>query len=221
MLKLGDQNVSALYLGEEKIKKVYLGSELLFDEKKSSRLPVGYTEVEYIQTGTAFSVNTGLSIVSAETRIVLDTDIPTPTGSNSPVFYANGQNSYFYLTERSVATSVNANISMGTATVVKANITGRHLIDFDGIRAKMFVDSASYNIGTAATASFPAGILYLGKKTGSRAIPDMKMYSTKIYTSGNLMRDFVPCKDPGGNVGLYDLVGAKFYKGGTSAGPAV
>lgn len=186
----------------------------------ASRLPAGYTEAEYIQTGTSLSMCIGPSIVPSNTRIVLDVDIPLQTVSNSPIFYANDK-AYFYLTEKSVATSVNVNAYISTATSVNANITGRHSINFDGTRGKMFVDSSSYSIGTVASGTFTAGVLYLGRKSGSRATPDMKIYSVKIYTSGNLMRDLIPCKNSSGSVGLYDLVGATFYRGGTSAGPAV
>ncbi len=49
MLKIGAQDITGLYVGETKIEKAYLGEELVFSaEKKPSRLPEGYTEVEYI-----------------------------------------------------------------------------------------------------------------------------------------------------------------------------
>ena len=38
-----------------------------------------------------------------------------------------------------------------------------------------------------------------------------KVYSCKIYDNGTLIRDYVPCKNSAGVVGLYDLVNDKFY----------
>lgn len=51
------------------------------------------------------------------------------------------------------------------------------------------------------------------------------IYACQIYDGGALTRDFIPCKDTMGNVGLYDLVGAQFYgnagTGDFAAGPEV
>jgi hypothetical protein len=52
----------------------------------------------------------------------------------------------------------------------------------------------------------------------------IKMYSCQMYDNGTLVRDFVPCTDPSGIAGLYDLANGKFYRSaGTAdfiAGPA-
>ncbi|MBQ4353596.1 MAG: discoidin domain-containing protein [Clostridia bacterium] len=46
----------------------------------------------------------------------------------------------------------------------------------------------------------------------------MRMYSCQIYDNGTLVRDFVPCVDYSGEVGMYDLVSAVFYgSSGTGA----
>ena len=39
----------------------------------------------------------------------------------------------------------------------------------------------------------------------------MNLYSCQIYDNGTLVRDFVPCINGSGEVGLYDLVGKQFY----------
>ena len=40
----------------------------------------------------------------------------------------------------------------------------------------------------------------------------MKLYSMKIYDNdGNLVRNFVPCRNSYGEVGLYDWVTNQFY----------
>ena len=72
MLKLGETGVSALYLGDAKIKKVYLGSELVFEEKKPSRLPAGYTEVEYIYPADyRATLNTGQTLGTYNVETVI------------------------------------------------------------------------------------------------------------------------------------------------------
>lgn len=39
----------------------------------------------------------------------------------------------------------------------------------------------------------------------------MKLYAFKLYDNGVLVRDFQPCMNASETVGLYDLVGKKFY----------
>ena len=39
----------------------------------------------------------------------------------------------------------------------------------------------------------------------------MELYSCKIYDSNILVRDFIPCVSPDGEVGMYDLVNNKFH----------
>lgn len=39
----------------------------------------------------------------------------------------------------------------------------------------------------------------------------MKLYGFKIYDNGKLVRDFVPCISDAKGIGMYDLVGKKFY----------
>ena len=38
-----------------------------------------------------------------------------------------------------------------------------------------------------------------------------KLYNCSIYDNGVLIRNFIPCKDTSGTVGLYDLVNGQFY----------
>lgn len=39
----------------------------------------------------------------------------------------------------------------------------------------------------------------------------IKLYSFKLYDNGTLIRDFIPCVDPSGEYGLYDVVNNQFY----------
>lgn len=51
MIMLGGQKIAAMYAGAQKIAKAYAGENKLFGEDAvPSRLPEGYTEVEYIET---------------------------------------------------------------------------------------------------------------------------------------------------------------------------
>ena len=53
----------------------------------------------------------------------------------------------------------------------------------------------------------------------------MALYYCRIYDGNTIIRDYIPCKNAGGAVGLYDLIGQKFYgnagTGSFTAGPVV
>ena len=54
---------------------------------------------------------------------------------------------------------------------------------------------------------------------------EVRCYSCQIYDNGTLIRDFAPCVNPQGEVGLYDKVNKRFYRNeGTGlfrAGPSI
>ena len=73
MLKLGSDNVKSLYVGGQKIKKAYVGEDLVFEATVPSRLPAGYTELEYIHVSAMVLTSSGssggvLAITSAACR---------------------------------------------------------------------------------------------------------------------------------------------------------
>ena len=79
-------------------------------------------------------------------------------------------------------------------------------------------------LSSTSTNTLAPAIRILSNNTTSGGLA-AKLYSCKIYTGATLTRDFVPCKNPSGQAGLYDLVSGAFYgnagTGTFTAGPAV
>ena len=68
--------------------------------------------------------------------------------------------------------------------------------------------------GNGARSSLPIYLFAMNFSGGLNAAK-MKLYNFKIYLDSskeNLVRDFVPCKNTSGIVGLWDNVGGKFYQ---------
>ena len=55
------------------------------------------------------------------------------------------------------------------------------------------------------------GAIKAGSSTPSMYYGTAKYRGCKIYDNGTLVRDMIPCKDPDGNIGMYDTVNAVFY----------
>ena len=245
MLKLGETGVSALYLGDAKIKKVYLGSELVFEEKKPSRLPAGYTEVEYIYPADyRATLNTGqtLGTYNVET-VIAYSSIPGGTlVEKYKIFEARRvASSRYYVVQVFAYYAKVANLSIANANtsfsdysnsvgpkvkpVAGQRYTVKYIYSSSTGGAKVDVDGTSSSIASYSTAPSSAGTVILGPG-GSKATY-IRYYSFRIVSSsGNYMVDLVPCIDPSGIVGMYDLRN-NIFKGPVSAsykwlaGPAV
>lgn len=203
-------------------------------KKKPSRLPEGYTEVEYIQSDTHCSISTGLSYSTAQEynnfRMVIDFTPVSIEGEavslgrkifTSSMAQGNGTQRYFSSSQfRDGA----MNFFVGTTSLSMAVAPNeRHILDVDIRSAVVKIDSESKQIsrGTTTVSVFRPGIF--ADKTSDSV--KAKMFGCQIYEGDAMGRDFVPCLDPSGAVGLYDLVGGNFYgnvgAGTFTAGPAV
>ena len=238
MIKLGTQNISALRFGGQEIKKAYLGETLVLGaEKKPSRLPEGYTEVEYVQSDGASWFDLG---VKPSKTMTIEMDVePLVAGAASPTKYFV----ISYLQQGSGTSIVRyyfdmdwgANGAMGrmggytgtksAVSAVNDNSPRRMYLSLDSNNKSFGEGSKFVSAGENNTfsASMP-NIKILGNSTtnGLKA----KLYAlTRFDGISALRNNLVPCINPSGVVGLYDLVGAKFYgnagTGTLTAGPAV
>ena len=180
-------------------------------QRGKSRLPAGYTELEYIEsTGTQY-IDTGFA-PNQDTRVVMDFEIEDGT-TTSNIF--GGRTSYktndftFWLNnETSWLTNYN-----GTSTqMAVSTVNGRHTVDknknvtsIDGIK-----DTATYGSFQAPCNMFLFTMNQNG--TAETRMVSMKLYSCQIYDNDTLIRDFVPCTDASGTIGLYDMVNSVFYE---------
>lgn len=219
-----------------------------FAEKPASRLPDGYTEVEYIQANSGAGINTGLyGNTLAKTRWVFDAE-PLDNSSSFLLLgssYSQSASSMFYYFELSGAlTTFYARFGPANLSIKDLMRLGRMTIEFNATKYNTAgttntqingaVDEKTFEF-TAAKNTYMqylpnAYIFAANRRTGSTAKQYFagyaKLYSCKVYDStSTLLRDFVPCISPSGAVGLYDLVGGQFCgnsgTGTLTAGPAV
>ena len=187
-----------------------------------SRLPYGYTELAYIEsTGTQY-INTGLNYGSSNytnLRLVADSIIGTASngwavsgvGSLTCFYYGCGNNSRVVYYGNG-----NSDVSTGVTFTEKRSI-------FDlSHKSKTFkvteVESGNVLLDlniTLGTPNHSAKPIYLFAYYDSNInvvnCHGETLYGCKIYDNDALVRDFVPCINPSGAVGLYDIVGKQFY----------
>ena len=178
----------------------------------TSRLPEGYTELEYIRsTGTEF-VDSGVEVKSTS-GFCVEFALLSASGIHGIIggFTYGGYNHNFSAYEGKWYAQYGNNQThiFGTTDtnkhIVSQNVTTGAVI-FDG---ETVVSGLTFYDNTARTFRlfcYNGGDSYPAFWPGTFAL-----YSCKFYDNGTLVRDYVPCLNPSNEVGLYDIVNGVFY----------
>lgn len=197
--------------------------------QKESRLPEGYTEVEYIQISENFGIDTGIKANFENMRFLLDEEVLGETGSNyffqsspsggryfnchhSPTV-ESGRLFYSFFDRSNWYISLDNQNDIHKRTIFDFNFPEKYFSAFDKPDT-IFQSSATMTTN-----------IFIGSVVGSGSRSEAKIFSCQIYASGGKVRDFVPCINLDNAVGLYDLVNNVFYQNSFSgtviAGPEV
>ena len=188
-------------------------------------LPEGYTQLNYIQsTGTQY-IDTGASFskgVRVETKFNL-TSI-TASSKKTPIFGAHNVSEPYGRDYLSVDSSKNFEIGGGAGYRYFKNNTIATNVDYKVEASNipgqetLIVNGELYEStgGQAYATPFTDLPLYLFRVNTTNEAwfenASMKLYYAKFYDDKNvLVRNFTPCKNSSGEVGLYDYVTQAFY----------
>lgn len=184
----------------------------------SSRLPEGYAEVQYIQSSGTQYVDTGFK-PNQDSRVLIKLST-SETGSHT-VFGAD-----IDWVDNGFALGVGfTHYGKETGTISGLNNGSPHEVDFN--KNIISMDGSTVLTMGASTFSVPHNLaLFANNRAGGiQEKTTMALYYCRIYDGNTIIRDYIPCKNAGGAVGLYDLIGQKFYgnagTGSFTAGPVV
>ena len=177
--------------------------------KSTSRLPAGYTELEYIQSSGTQYINTGF-IPNSNSRIVIQANLKTnhsiygtsESGKNFNMT-GGGDQCYYYWN------GAGASPKWSYLNQLHTYEQNRNICKIDG----SIVHTYSYSDWSATTT-----VLLFARNHNTAGPNDMgtvAIYSCQLYDNGKMVRNFVPAKNASGTLGMYDLVENKFY---TNAG---
>lgn len=192
-------------------------------------LPSGYTQLAYISSSAAQYIDTGYKATSENYRIKCK--FATVNDETSTVLFGGGASTDIISALLQSTNQVkfyvgSGSVSGATATFVRgaecelechAN-TGTFTVNLDGVAY-----SGSYS-GTI-NKDYPLFIFANNVSGTASQFSSIRLYAFQIYDNGNMVRNYVPCTNGAGVVGMYDTVGEKFYGSATStpfiAGPRV
>lgn len=177
----------------------------------TSKLPEGYTELEYIQsTGTEY-VDTGLK-PNQDSRAVADVQFMSFPSGHSAIFGSyDSVNQWwaYYRYDQSQYRAVNGGTTQ--KSVAYADPTLRATLDLQNGLYRVNDTEVTWSQDEFSIDS-SVYLFALNRQGGSMQYPaSCRMYSCKIYDNGTLIRNYVPCLTPSNEVGLYDIVNGVFY----------
>lgn len=185
------------------------------------KLPSGYHELEYIQsTGTQY-IDTGFK-PNQDTRVIIDSEVLSTTTDGTCIFGArvSYNNTAFssWSTTTQIYTDYGSNYQFATFDCYK-----RFIIDKN--KNVQTTNDVSITLASATFQSAQNAYIFAVNSSGPKYYSTIKLYSLKLYNNGTLIRDYIPCINSGGYIGLYDIVNNMFYSNaGTGvfiAGPII
>lgn len=204
---LGNNDV--VDIDDKPIKELSKDTEWIFQcvAGEKGKIPSTYRKLEYIQSSGKQYIDTGV-IVKDITEIKVDFQAVT---------ILSGENQY-------------ASSWVDNSNHIQIGISGNTFMDSGGVT---YSQTSSVTARTQAV-GVPLGAvnlhLYLfaqSESTGALHYSSGRIFSCQITTADGLVRNFVPCKNPDGVIGMYDVVNDKFYQNsgsdtfiaGTDLGP--
>lgn len=183
--------------------------------KGGSRLPSGYTELEYIQSSGTQYIDTGVVPSTA-----LITEITFACESNgiaeNAIFGSAWSVSGYFFMVYSGINGFRWHSCGGYADAVVSDVTAKHIAICQ--KGKLTLDGMEYTFSASGSDSTNAVRLFgvTSNEGYTRAANGIyKLYRCKMHNGDTVYRDFIPCKNASGTIGLYDIVNDVFY---TNAG---
>ena len=199
--------VKSIVIPEGKAVKVTADGVVLW-QAVTSRLPAGYQEVEYIECSGKQYIDTKFQ-PNQDTRVVVDiqvTKLETSCLYGARVSTSSAIYEFFLLNTG----EFRADYGTSKSNIAVADPLARYLIDKN--KHENYVGDI-YDTNKTGTFTTPYNLMLFAvntKGTGS-SYCSAKLWMCQIYDNGTLVRDFVPCINPAGAAGLYDLVSGEFY----------
>ncbi len=206
--------VTALTIPEGNVTQIAVGDIVLWSK---SKLPAGYTEVEYLQSDGNQYIDTGIVTNTNDSILIKTSIIPLSTSSIQFYFgtrisdnrfglanYPLGYFDYAYYADRNTSVVLKVDTNYDIEWV--ANNDERS-VTINGTK-KDFTSDTSANL---INNNFRLWLFSRNYNNifGQGAV--CRMGITEVIIGGNLVGNFIPCRrNSDGKVGMYDLVTGEF-----------
>ena len=181
---------------------------------KGTELPIGYTQVDYLESSGTQYIDTGIK-GNQDTKIILDFE-------GTDFFYSGNKT---IIGSRTGATEKHYGITI-SAGANPYLYSGYNKVSQEGVRISLntkynvfkdknttYLDNTQMTNTTYTTFETPTNMyIFAMNEGGAKFYSSIKLFTLKIYNNNELIRDFIPCyRNSDNEVGLYDLVNDTFY----------
>lgn len=171
----------------------------------TSRLPEGYTEVEYIESTGTQKINTGVTIGSATMLLKTRLACTAPNGNDN-----------WFMSVGASGNIMQFGTHEGTYQIILSgvNMGGKEKATTDIVNIELSLEGTTYTMSGDASFSFTAS--QLGTSAAFRSSPiniawgNWRTYETELYIGGVLAGHYIPCYYSDGTAGVYDLISKTF-----------
>ena len=175
-------------------------------------LPSGYTPLEYIKSSGTQYINTGFN-PNQNTRVVVDAKPLSVTQARTWCIFGVRTRTFFELYKASTS-NMRLTFLYGSTYTQGFNsldYTKRHTFEINKNTATVDGTTLTYSIQTFQQ-TYPLFLFADDNNGKAEGIAAAELYSAKVYDNGTLIRDFIPCKNASGVIGLWDDVNGVFYQ---------
>lgn len=184
----------------------------LISKITGSLLPEGYTELEYIaSTGTQY-IDTGFK-PNQDTRVVMDVWMTEENTLAANDFFGarTSASSKAFAVQRNTSTDKFQHfynngyddLSFGDHTIRQIIEMNKNVLSINETTHERTYSSFQCDYSLYLFAVNNAGV--------AQFFSNIKVFSCKIYDNDVLIRDYIPCINPSGVIGLYDKINKTFY----------
>lgn len=177
-------------------------------------LPSGYKKLEYIQSSGTQYIDTGFQ-ANNNTRVTATIEV-MDVSATCYLFGCRDSQSDSYKNRYGIINKtggiLRSDYGDGSGLSFSTKITNGLSLSIDKNKAKCSVNSKTVT-NTAATfqSRYSIGIFAINEAGTGAYRTSMKLFSFQIYDNDTLVRDFIPCKNSTGAIGLWDDVNSAFY----------
>lgn len=175
-------------------------------------LPTGYTQLRYIESSGTQYLDTGF-IPNSNSRVVMDIEVTSKVTTflfGSRVNNLSDDTSCSFCMPQITGASLRSDYGRSKSPMA---ISPLQRLNIDMNKNVTTVNGTTVTAENQTFDSVYSLVLLTVSTAGTldKIRTSAKLYSCQIYDNGTLVRDFIPCINPNGEIGMYDFVNGQFY----------
>lgn len=222
MIYIGDNKIGAINVGDVAVDACMMGDAKVFPNSPDIVLPTGYTLLQYVSTTNnggyidadilpsddlGYSVTYSCHVVASRDQAIFGCKNDS----------GNTRYSFGVYNER-------VNIGWNTSQIQSYNLFNlvadqwyTMYVNWNNDRAIRFDGNQNTSTVSGTLGTFTRNICLLGYNNNGTITGRECSLKRVTFTRGTtIIADFVPCKDPNNEIGMYDLVRERFFGSGNA-----